>query len=487
MVREQRLFLEIGWRGEVLRAVIRAPKKVFYGWWIVLAAATMNVYGAGVWFYGFPVFFPKILAEFGWSRALTAGAFSLSRVEGGLEAPIIGYLVDRYGPRRLAMVGATVAGIGFITMSQINSVSIGSFQISALIVFYMVFAGLISVGYNTGFSHAAQPAIANWFIKKRSRAFAFWSLGAGFSGATVATLGWLIETIGWRSSAFWVGIGMFVFILPLAMVLRRKPEDYGQYPDGIKPDDTQDVGVATAAVSAPSSNGASHDTLHDRPRSGAKIEFPEYDFTVRQALATSGFWFLLLGSATRSVAMTSVVIHQVAYLEDVGFSFDVAKNVAAGTVFFSLIGRFSFGWLGDYFDKRHILIVSIALQVLGLIILDGVKNMTQIWAYVAVYSIGYGGAIPVWTAMRGEYFGRKYFATIGGIIQFLLMPAAVLGPIFAGLIFDLTKSYHWAFVSFIFSLMLSMVFIYFARRPKPPTSLEQQVHQPELQEQRTAP
>lgn len=465
----------------VLRAIMAAPRKIFYGWWIVFAAAAMNVYGAGVWFYGFPVFFPKILAEFGWSRALTAGAFSLSRVEGGLEAPIIGYLVDRYGPRRLAMIGATVAGIGFITMSQINALSVGPINLSALVIFYMVFAGLISMGYNTGFSHAAQPAIANWFIKKRSRAFAFWSLGAGASGATVAALGWLIEMIGWRNSAFLVGIGMFVIVLPLASLLRRRPEDYGQYPDGIKPADSSDTEPAKAE------GGSSHDTGHDRPRGGAKIEFPEYDFTVRQALATSGFWFLLLGSATRSIAMTSVVIHQVAYLEDVGFSFDVAKNVAAGTVFFSLIGRFSFGWLGDFFDKRHVLIVSIALQVLGLFILDGVKTMTQIWAYVAVYSIGYGGAIPVWTAMRGEYFGRKYFATIGGIIQFLLMPAAVIGPIYAGWIFDLTQSYHVAFMSFIVSLMLSMVFIYFARRPKPPVSSESIVAQPELQGQTTMP
>ena len=449
----------------VVTAIVRAPRKVFYGWWIVLAAAAMNVYGAGVWSYGFPLFFPKIIAEFGWTRAATAGAFAFSRVEGGLEGPIIGYLVDRFGPRILAMIGATIAGIGFMAMSSVNSLSVGGIEVSALVVFYLVFAVLIPVGYNTGFGHTAQPAIANWFIRKRSRAFAFWSLGAGASGITVAVLGWAIESFGWRQSAFMVGLGMFVIVIPLCLVLRHKPEQYGMLPDGEKPGEALAVTVGAGAGAAEQSAPV---PAHVRGGATTKLLFGEYDFSVREALATPAFWFLLLGSAARSITMTAIVIHQVVYLEDVGFSFDVAKNTAATMVLFSLIGRFSFGWLGDFYEKRYVLMTTIGLQLLGIVILDRVNTLAQVLAYVAIYSIGYGGAIPVWTALRGEYFGRRYFATIGGVIQFLLMPATVTGPIFAGLVFDRTKSYHWAFMSFVVCLAFSVGFIFLAKRPKPP-------------------
>ena len=256
-------------------AIGGAPKRVFYGWWIVLAAAAMNVYGAGVWSYGFPLFFPKIIAEFGWGRAATAGAFAFSRVEGGLEGPIIGYLVDRFGPRILAMIGATIAGIGFMAMSSVNSLSVGGIEVSALVVFYLVFAVLIPVGYNTGFGHTAQPAIANWFIRKRSRAFAFWSLGAGASGITVAVLGWAIESFGWRQSAFMVGLGMFVIVIPLCLVLRHKPEQYGMLPDGEKPGEALAVTVGAGAGAAEQSALV---PAHVRGAAATKLLFGEYDF-----------------------------------------------------------------------------------------------------------------------------------------------------------------------------------------------------------------
>src|SRR3989304_6239257 len=152
----------------IIRAIVGAPKKVFYGWWIVLAAAAMNTYGSGVWFYGFPVFFPRIVEEFKWSRAATAGAFSISRVEGGLEGPIVGYLVDRFGPRKLALCGAAVAGFGFFLMSRINSFSVGPLSVSALVAFYLLYGGILSVGYNTGFGSATLAPIANWFARRRA-------------------------------------------------------------------------------------------------------------------------------------------------------------------------------------------------------------------------------------------------------------------------------------------------------------------------------
>ena len=108
----------------------RKPR-IFYGWYIVLAAAAINVYGAGVWFYGFPIFYKVLIDEFGWARATGALVVSLSRVEGGLEAPIVGWFVDRFGPRAMAVIGAVIFGIGYLLMSMVSDFAVGPIPISA--------------------------------------------------------------------------------------------------------------------------------------------------------------------------------------------------------------------------------------------------------------------------------------------------------------------------------------------------------------------
>ena len=179
---------------------------------------------------------------------------------------------------------------------------------------------------------------------------------------------------------------------------------------------------------------------------------------------------LILGFAARSISMTSIVVHQIAYFTDIGIPLTQAGAALGGMVFISLIGRLGFGWLGDYIDKRYLFIATYLLQALGILILDNVTGIAMVWLFVVVYGIAYGGAIPLSFSIVGEYFGRKNYATIRGYMQFFLIPATLVGPIYAGLVFDLTDSYHIAFVSFIFSLLLGAVFMFLARRPKLPAS-----------------
>ena len=449
---------------------VRRRPRIFYGWYIVAAAAAMMVYSSGVWFYGFPIFYKALLSEFGWSRATGAAVISLARLEGGLEGPIIGWLVDKFGPRTLAIIGAVIFGIGFILMSMVQGFSIGPIHFSALVVFIFLYAGVMSVGRNTGFGHAAMAAINAWFIKKRSRAFALYSLGAGGSGATVFVLAWAVNNFGWRPAAFLGGLGIFVICIPLALVLRHKPEQYGYLPDGDEPGEE-----------SVSTNGnqplASQVVSEDRPpregrggRSSEKVAWPEYDFSVKETIATLAFWMLILGFGARSISMTSIVVHEVAYLTDIGIPLTQAGAALGGMVFISMIGRFGFGVLGDYVDKRYLFIATYLMQAVGIFILDNVTGMATVWVFVVIYGIAYGGAIPLSFSIVGEYFGRKNYATIRGYMQFFLIPATLVGPIYAGLVFDITDSYHIAFMSFIVSLMAGIVFIYFARRPRLPAS-----------------
>ncbi len=451
-------------------AAVQQPqpkKRIFYGWWIVLAAALINMYGAGVWFYGFPIFYKALLDEFAWSAAAGAAIISLSRLEGGLEGPVIGWLVDRFGPRKLAVVGAIITGLGFFLMSRVAAFSLGPIHISAFLAFALLYAGWMSVGYNTGFGATSNAAVNSWFVRKRSRAFALFSLGAGGSGVTVFFLGLLVQNHGWRTAAFLAGVGIFVIVIPLALVLRHRPEQYGYLPDGDPPRESPaslpggpSLGTEVAHASA---------SVHQLSASSAPHNGSYYDFTLKETFLTFTFWMLILGSAARSIAMTAIVVHEVVYLTDVRNIPLLQASAALGAmVIVSLAGRLSMGILGDYMDKRYVLIAAYLLQAVGIYILSGATSMAQVWVFVVVYGIGYGGAIPVYFAIVGDYYGRRYYATIRGFMQLFLIPATVLGPVYAGWIYDSTRSYQIAFTSFIVLLVAGTVFIFLARHPSAP-------------------
>lgn len=441
----------------VLAIPIRRPK-IFYGWYIVAAAAAINVYGAGIWFYGFPIFYKALLDEFGWTAAAGAAIISLSRLEGGLEGPIIGWAVDKFGPRKMAIIGAVITGFGFMAMSSVAAFQVGPIHVSALVAFGLLYAGWMSIGYNTGFGHASMASVNAWFIRKRSRAFAIFSLGAGGSGLTVFALGFLVDVYGWRTTSFIAGIGVFVIIIPLSLLLRHKPEQYGYMPDG------EDPHTAAVQASAAPPQGK-------RGPSSMKVAWSEYDFSVKEALSTMAFWMLILGTGARAFVMTSIVVHQIKYLTEVrDIPLVLASAALGGMVTISLIGRLGFGVLGDFLDKRHIMIGTLLLQTLGIYILMTATSMTEVWLFVVVYGISYGGAIPVYMAIVGEYFGRKNYATIRGFNQLFHIPTTVTGPVFAGWIYDTTGSYTVAFTSFIIAMLIGVGFLVFAKRPNPPKS-----------------
>ncbi len=441
---------------------------IFYGWYVVAAAAAINVYGAGVWFYGFPIFFKVLLDEFGWSAAAGAAVISLSRLEGGLEGPIIGWAVDKFGPRRMAIAGAVIAGTGFMLMSRVTSLDIGPVHLSAFVVFVLLYAGWMSIGYNTGFGHASQAAVNAWFIKKRSRAFAVFSLGAGGSGLTVFALGWVVNGYGWRTAAFLAGVGIFLIVIPLSMLLRHKPEQYGYLPDGEEPQrEDKPLPGGTPIVPQAAQVEVQSETRR-RWLLSAKEPPTDQDFSIKEALVSLAFWMLVLGTTARAVAMTSVVIHEVNYLTNVRAIPLVQASAALGAmVTISLVGRIGFGVLGDYVEKRFVLIACTLLQALGIFILANATNTFLVWLFVMVYGIAYGGAIPVFMAIVGEYFGRRNFASIRGWMQLCHIPATVIGPIYAGWVYDTTDSYQIAFMSFMVALILGTAFLFIARRPAP--------------------
>ena len=178
---------------------------IYYGWWIVIASMSVLVVGSGFYWQGFGVFFLSLQEEFNTNRAALSGAIALSQLEGGMMGPVGGYLVDRFGPRRMITFGAIVMGCGFLLMSRVDT----------LIMFYVVFLGVISVGMSVGIRVPALVAPANWFVKKRGLAIGISLTGSGLGGIFIPVLGLLIVNFGWRTTAIVAGIAIWVLVLPL--------------------------------------------------------------------------------------------------------------------------------------------------------------------------------------------------------------------------------------------------------------------------------
>jgi MFS family permease len=169
------------------------PRKVFYGWWIAFAGLLHNYYTSGTFYYGFGAFFNPIVEEFGWKYATTSVAFSIQQSETGAIAPFVGIFIDKFGPRRVMLVGAFLTGLGFILLSFINS----------LMTFYGGVA-LLAIGMSLSSYLVITTTVSNWFIRMRGRAMAILTTGAGLAGTMLPLLVFLINSYGWRKSLVFI-------------------------------------------------------------------------------------------------------------------------------------------------------------------------------------------------------------------------------------------------------------------------------------------
>ncbi len=428
---------------DIIRRVRSRGKQAFYGWRIVAATFIINAFGIGTFFYGFSTFFNPMITEFGWSRTVMSGVFSLSRTEGGIAGPLNGWLVDHFGARKIMFLGVTITGIGFILLRTVNSP----------VSLYLIFGLILSMGFNMGFTHATSAAVAKWFVKKRGRALSILTTGNGVGGAIfVPVIAWLITQFGWRVSTLILGVATLAIPLPITLIVRSTPEEMGLRPDG-------DIASSEDTTAEPGYSLAS---------SNAYTSPDEVNLTVREALKTRAFWVYAISMVLRACILSAIVVHQIPHLMDIGIEYETAASILGFMVLMSIPGRFIFGWLGDRFNKRVLLFISCVLQGIGIFIFINASTLPLLYLFVIVYGLGYGGAIPLTVALRADLFGRTNYATISGITMPLTMIGTVTAPLFAGYLYDTTQSYTLAFYVFIALIVLSGVcFLLIPRTSQP--------------------
>ncbi|MSQ15062.1 MAG: MFS transporter [Dehalococcoidia bacterium] len=419
--------------------------KIFYGWWIVAAGAlVLGVYG-GVYLYGFSIFFNPLIERFGWSRAALSGAFSVSRLETGLFGPLGGWLVDKYGPRVPMFIGTLLMGAGFLLLTQVNS----------LTSFYLIFLCLIAAGAGIGAVNSVTTVVGKWFIRRRTLATGLIISGVGLGGLIVPALAWIVTSFGLEVAYVIAGLTILAVGLPASFIMRSEPEKYGMLPDGNTI--VESIGAGAADQRAQSSTEPG-----DQPR------YTEVNFTGPQAVKTRAFWLLGVAFGMRQMTVSSIAVHQIPFLVDKGFSLAEASAMLGLLAVLSVPGRILMGWLGDKYDKRYLLMGTLAMIIVSLIVFINVSNVWHVLLFLAIYSPAYGGGGPLMTSMRGEYFGRRHFGTIQGLNQWVQIWGTLIGPIFAGVMYDTTKSYNIAFLSFAAAGLVGILLTYQAKKPAPP-------------------
>ena len=394
---------------------------------------------AALLFSGFGAYFIPLQEQLHWSKTVISGAFSMSRVESGILGPLQGWLIDKLGPRLVIQLGAVILGLGFMMFSQVHSV----------LAFYLTFL-LMAIGSSLAGYLAISTSIINWFDKKRATAMGIASAGMGVGGLMVPAVAWSISSFGWRPTAFFSGVVIIAVFIPMARLIRFRPEEYGYLPDGEPRRGFQTRGIA---LSGPSSSGSLTEEI---PTS----------FTARQAMKTSSFWLLSLGHGSALFAVSAMSLHLIPFVVDtVGVSVQVGASVVAVMTAFTLFGQFGGGFVSDRVSKRVVVVICMLGHAIALLGLAFVSTLGPIMALAALHGLCWGVRGPLMATMRAEYFGRRSFATIMGFSSIVVMIGMTTGTLIAGYTADVFGSYRWGFVIIAGLVALGSLFFVFARKP----------------------
>ena len=394
-------------------------QKIYYGWWIVFACFFVAFYVSSIVFYGLTAFFEPMVKEFGWSYTQVSFAASLRGMEMGLFAPLIGFLVDRFGSRKLILVGMLITGLGLICLAYTNSLT-------------MYYASFILLAFGAGgcTSVVTTTAVANWFDQNTGKALGIMSSGFGASGLLVPFIVWLIDIYDWRVALLLLGIGMWIIGVPLSLIIRNRPED--------------SIDEHTRKVS-----GADRDS--HRPPEGLSGEL-----SFREAIKDKLFLNLNLVEVIRMMTLSAVVLHIMPYLSSLGMSRYFTGMIAAAMPLCSIMGRLSFGWLGDIYDKRYAMALSYCLMSIGMLALCYANRIWGgVYLFLLFFSPGFGGLLVLRSSIIREYYGRKSFGKMVGILMGFSSIGVIIGPTLAGWTFDTTGSYYLIWIAFCLLTLIS--------------------------------
>jgi len=373
--------------------------------------------------------------DMGWTKTQLAGAAALHQVEAAVLGPILGWVIDRLGAQGVIRFGVFVFGIGFMLLSQIDS----------LFSFYGAFI-VVALGASLAGFFPINVALIHWFERKRARALSSVQFGFALGGIAMPVVAWSLATFGWRPTAFASGVVIIVLGFPLSLVMRRRPEDFGERVDG------------EPAPSPAETAGAD-------PQPAP----PDRDFTAREALRTPAFWLLALGHGFALFVVSAVNVHAITHMkEGLQYSLEAASLVILLQTL-SQLGGVVAGWfVGDRYDKRMLSAACMFLHMAGLLSLTYALNHAMVVAYAITHGFAWGLRGPFMQAIRADYFGRSAIGMILGLSFMIVVLGQIGGGMISGILADATGNYRMGFTVVALLAGLGSVFFLLAKKPALP-------------------
>ncbi len=404
-------------------AVSPRVRGVFYGWWLVPLTGIIKVLTSAPLFHAMAIWTVALESHFGWSRTQLSMAFALTRVEGGIMGPIEGYLTDRLGTRRMVFLGLLVLGAGFLFF----------WQVEHLWMFYAAFM-VMSLGHSLGGWVPVTTVLNNWFVRHRAKAMGWSNTVSRLGGLLlVPALAWAIDPnqdrLGWELTALVLGIFTLLIAWPLSHLIRDRPEDYNELPDG-------DLPASSSVI--PAQQGASSVAAGD-PRPAT------IDFTAAQALRTPAFWFISLGHGFTSMVIIAIMAHLGLLLKDQGFDVQTTGWVISVYSGVSMVSQVFGGYVGDRIPLRIAIFIFTSIQAASVVLLTAATTLPMVYLFAVLFGIGFGGRNPLTTAIRGDYFGRASFGKILGISTVPMNILLLIAPPLAGYMYDIQGTYTMSF------------------------------------------
>ena len=391
-------------------------KPMFYGWWMVIICYPLCVMPIAFVSFGFGFLINPLSTEFGWTVTQIAIISSFIRLEGGFLDPIGGFIIDRWGPKKIIIGGQFIIGLGLILTSQVTE----------LWQFYAAMM-LTNAGSAVGSFFACRALIVRWFVRTRGRAMGFMTPAASAGQLLLPIVAFTITKLGWSDALLVLGLAIWAICVPLSFVVRDDPYTYGLLPDGDSPEELE--------VSSGQPNA-----------DGTPQRITEQGVQWQQAIRFQAFWMLGIATAIWSLYHGIVRLFLIPHMEQLGYTRGEAGTFMLIFFLISIPGRVAAGWLADHISSKKLLTAVLISQSLGLLALA----FSSSWVHLFAYALGYEWAVGGWLALQGiiiaQYFGVSNYATIIGLMMTMGVLGGFMGPVIGARIYDYTGSYEAAFI-----------------------------------------
>lgn len=389
---------------------------IYYGYWIILAAFATQMVSVGLQNYVIGPFTTPMSDEFGWTRAEFISARSIGQMVAAFTGFFIGAGVDKYGGRPFILVGTLILSVSVFMLGSVQTLS----------QWVLINGVILTIGAAMIGNLVVNVTLGKWFVEHRGRAVALAAMGVSTSGILLAPFAtWLVDVYGWREAWQVLGVVAGVVLLPAGLVVRRRPEDYGLYPDG-----------------------RTLDQMNSPMGDKARLDYAS-SMTRGQAMRTGRFYLLVVAFGLFQISITVMLLQTVPFMTDAGYSRLVAASMISLTSIPAFISKPFWGLLIDRYSARPLAAVGAGITGFSLIIIVlavQVQNDVVVYAGFLVMGLGWGGLIPLQEVIWATFFGRRYLGAVRATAMPFTFAMTALGPILVAAYYDRIGNYDNAFL-----------------------------------------